>query len=313
LPESFCGFFETVKIMIFQFLAGVTPLRRFAPRPSRARGSLDRRYEAALPNASTSFEPARSVTAVFQLVFRILIAAVTALIVPLPAHAGETQVAVAANFTEPAKEIAASFRRTTGHVAILSFGSSGAFYTQLSHGAPFEVFLSADAERPAKAEREGLAVPHSRFTYAVGRLMLYSATPGLVDAKGTVLRRGDFAHIAIADPLAAPYGGAAEQAMRKLGVYPALAPKIVKGSSITQAYQFVATGAAELGFVAASQVIAVPGGSRWTVPKTLHAPIDQQAVLLKTGAKNPAALAFIKFLRTPGAAAIIRRYGYEIR
>lgn len=249
----------------------------------------------------------------FERVCRCLIAALPGLAAPLPAHAAETQVAVAANFTEPAKEIAAAFRKKTGHVAILSFGSSGAFYTQLSHGAPFEVFLSADADRPRKAEQEGLAAPGSRFTYAIGRLVLYSATPGLVDAKGAVLRRGRFTHIAIADPVTAPYGAAAVQAMQKLGVYPALASKLVKGSSITQAYQFVATGAAELGFVAVSQVIAVPGGSRWPVPKTLHAPIEQQAVLLKTGAKNPAALAFARFLLSAPAIAIIRRYGYDPR
>ena len=206
-----------------------------------------------------------------------------------------------------------AFAKATGHNAVLSFGSSGAFYTQMAHGAPFEVFLSADADRPKKAEEEGLAVPRSRFTYAVGRLVLYSATPGLVDPKGAVLKTGDFAKLAIADPTAAPYGVAAVQAMTKLGVYAGLQPRIVRGSSITQAYQFVATGAAELGFVALSQVIAVPGGSRWIVPARLHAPIDQQAVLLKTGAANPAAAAFVKFLRGRQALAIIRRYGYETR
>lgn len=230
-----------------------------------------------------------------------------------PAHAGETQVAVAANFTEPAKEIAAAFRKATGHIAVLSFGASGAFYTQLTHGAPFELFLSADAERPQKAEQEGFAVPKTRFTYALGRIALYSAKPGLVDAQGTVLKRGGFATVAIADPVTAPYGVAAVQAMQRLGVYPALAPKIVKGSSIAQTYQFVATSTADLGFVALSQLVTVTGGSRWIVPKALHAPIDQQAVLLKTGAANPVARAFLKFLKSPQAVAIIRRYGYETR
>jgi len=230
-----------------------------------------------------------------------------------PARAGETQVAVAANFTEPAKEIAAAFQKATGHTAVLSFGASGAFYTQLTHGAPFELFLSADAERPQKAEQEGFAVPKTRFTYAIGRIALYSAKPGLVDAKGSVLTRGGFATIAIADPATAPYGAAAVQAMQRLGVYPALAPKIVKGSSIAQTYQFVATGTADMGFVALSQLVNVSGGSRWIVPRALHAPIDQQAVLLKTGAANPAARAFLKFLKSPQALAIIRRYGYETR
>lgn len=230
-----------------------------------------------------------------------------------PSHAAETQVAVAANFTEPAKEIAAAFRKATGDTAVLSFGASGAFYTQISRGAPFEVFLSADADRPKLAEQSGLAVPGSRFSYAIGRLVLYSATPGLVDERGAVLTSGRFAKLSIADPSSAPYGVAAIQAMKTLGVYAALAPKIVKGASIAQAYQFVATGAAEVGFVALSQVIDDPGGSRWLVPTALHKPIDQQAALLWTGARNPVAGAFLTFLRGPEAVAIIKRYGYEVR
>lgn len=230
-----------------------------------------------------------------------------------PAFAADVQVAVAANFTEPAKEIAAAFTQATGHNAILSFGSSGAFYTQITHGAPFDLFLSADADRPKKAEEAGLAVPGSRFTYAVGRLALYSAMPGFVDKQGVVLKSARFEKIAIADPATAPYGVAALETMRKLGVYPALAPRIVKGSSITQAYQFVATGAAELGFVALSQIIGEPGGSRWIVPESLHEPIDQEAVLLRRGVDNPAALAFAKFLKGPKARAIIKRFGYQAR
>ena len=239
--------------------------------------------------------------------------ALSGVVLATPALADETQVAVAANFTEPAKEIAAAFKQATGHSAILSFGSSGAFYTQMAHGAPYEVFLSADADRPKKAEQDGLGIPHSRFTYAIGRLVLYSKQPGLVDGQGAVLKSGSFAKISIADPTAAPYGLAAMQTMKKLGVLPALTPKIVKGSSITQAYQFVATGAAELGFVALSQVINEQGGSRWAVPTNLHAPIDQQAILLWTGAKNPAAKAFMTFMKSPQAVAIIKRYGYETR
>jgi molybdate transport system substrate-binding protein len=183
----------------------------------------------------------------------------------------------------------------------------------MTHGAPFEVFLSADADRPKKAEQDGLGVPGSRFTYAIGRLVLYSKQPGLVDDKGAILKTGTFQKISIADPTAAPYGVAAVQTMQKLGVYATLTPKIVKGSSITQAYQFVATGAAEVGFVALSQVITESGGSRWVVPASLHAPIDQQAVLLWTGQKNPAAVAFMKFIKSPAAIAIIRKYGYETK
>jgi molybdate transport system substrate-binding protein len=252
------------------------------------------------------------ITRRFKLVGLALFAAALAL-GAAPALAADTQVAVAANFTEPAKDIAAVFKAKTGHTATLSFGSSGQFYTQMAHGAPYEVFLSADAERPQKAEQEGLAVAGTRYTYAFGRLVLYSKTPGLVDAKGAVLKTDKFAKLAIADPAAAPYGQAAVETLQKLKLYDVLAPKIVKGSSITQAYQYVATGNAELGFVAQSQVINEPGGSRWLVPAADHTPIEQQAVLLKTGEKNPAARAFLVFLRSPAAIAIIKRYGYEVR
>jgi molybdate transport system substrate-binding protein len=244
---------------------------------------------------------------------RLLLAGLFALTMTGAARAAETQVAVAANFTEPAKEIASAFQARTGHTATLSFGSSGQFYAQIANGAPFQVFLSADAERPQKAEADGLAVAGTRFTYATGRLVLYSKTPGLVDAKGEVLATGTFEKLAIADPKAAPYGVAAVETLKKLGLYDRLAPKIVQGSSITQAYQFVQTGAAEVGFVAFSQVINEPGGSRWIVPETLHTPIDQQAVLLKTGADNAAAKAFLQYLKGPEARAIIKRYGYQVR
>ena len=230
-----------------------------------------------------------------------------------PAIAADTQVAVAANFTEPAKEIAAAFTAKTGHHAILSFGSSGQFYTQITHGAPYEVFLSADADRPKRAEQDGVGIPGTRFTYAIGRLILWSETPGLVDDQGAVLAKGGFEKVAIADPTAAPYGVAAIQTMTRLGVYGRLQSKIVKGTSITQAYDFVRTGAAEVGFVALSQVINDPSGSRWLVPASDHAPIDQQAILLWTGDKNPAARAFISFLKGPQAREIIKRYGYEVR
>jgi molybdate transport system substrate-binding protein len=229
------------------------------------------------------------------------------------AHALEVSVAVAANFTEPAKEIAAAFQKATGNTAALSFGPSGGFYAQISHGAPFEVFLSADDERPKKAEAEGFAVPGTRFTYAVGRLVLYSKSPGLVDDKGAVLASDRFQKLAIADPGAAPYGEAAIETLTRLGLYDRLKPKIVQGSSIAQAYEFTATGAAELGFVAQSQVIRTPGGSRWLVPENLHAPIVQDAVLLKPGAGDPAAKAFLAFLKSPAAIQIIKRYGYDVR
>ncbi|MGR4864045.1 molybdate ABC transporter substrate-binding protein [Caulobacter sp. LARHSG274] len=248
---------------------------------------------------------------------RPLLAAVLAVAMSLStgaaARAAEAKVAVAANFTEPAKAIAARFEAATGHKLVLSFGSSGQFYTQIANGAPYDAFLSADSERPAKAEADGLAVPGTRFTYAVGRLVLFSKTPGLVDAKGTVLAKGGFDKLAIADPKAAPYGQAAVETLTKLRLYEPLKPKIVTGASITQAYQYVQTGAAELGFVALSQVIDEKGGSRWLVPAADHSAIDQQAVLLKTGADNEAAKAFLKFLNGKEARAIIKRYGYEVR
>ena len=231
---------------------------------------------------------------------------------PFAARAADVQVAVAANFTEPAKAVATAFQAATGHTATLSFGASGQFYSQMAAGAPFEVFLSADAERPAKAEAEGLGVKGTRFTYAIGRLVLYSKTPGLVDPAGKVLSGPRYQKLAIADPVAAPYGVAAIETLKGLGLYDRVKPKIVMGSSIAQAYQFVDTGAAELGFVALSQVINVQGGSRWLVPARAHSGIDQQAILLKTGEQNPAARAFLAFLKTPAAMAIIRRYGYEL-
>lgn len=246
--------------------------------------------------------------------FKPLLAALMVLaaaFVAPPALAARVQVAVAANFTEPAEEIAARFKAATGHEAVLSFGASGQFFTQIANGAPFAVFLSADEERPARAEAEDLAVKGTRFTYAVGRLVLYSTDPKLVAGRGAVLAKGGFEKIAIADPKAAPYGLAAVQTMRSLKLAARLSPRIVQGASIAQAYQYVQTGAAELGFVALSQVARTRGGSRWIVPATYHAPIVQQAVLLKAGARQPAATAFMAFLKTTEARAIIRRYGYE--
>jgi molybdate transport system substrate-binding protein len=241
------------------------------------------------------------------------LAGAVSLLMGASALAAETKVAVAANFTEPAKEIAAKFEAKTGDKVVLSFGSSGQFYTQIANGAPYEVFLSADSERPTRAEAEGLAVAGTRFTYATGRLVLWSKTPGLIDAKGAVLAKGGFEKLAIADPKAAPYGLAAVETLTRLKLYDSLKPKIVTGSSITQAFQYVQTGAAEVGFVALSQVINEQGGSRWIVPANDHTPIDQQAVLLKTGADSATAKAFLQYLKSKDAKAIIKRYGYEVK
>ncbi|MGH6903480.1 MAG: molybdate ABC transporter substrate-binding protein [Geminicoccaceae bacterium] len=225
------------------------------------------------------------------------------------AQAAETNVAVAANFTEASQEIAEVFKEKTGHEAILSFGSTGQLYTQITQDAPFEVFLAADDERPAKAVEEGFAVPGSQFTYAIGKSVLWSKDPNLVQGEQT-LKNGDFTKIAIANPATAPYGAAAVQAMQALGVYDQLAPKIVQGNNIAQTFQFVETGNAELGFVALSQVVSNNEGSRWEVPAELYEPIRQDAVLLKTGEDNEAAKGFLEFLQGPEAAAIIGKFGY---
>ncbi len=225
--------------------------------------------------------------------------------------AAETNVAVAANFTEAAKEIAAAFKAKTGHEAVLSFGASGQFYTQITQGAPFQVLLSADDSRPKKLVDDGLAVPDSRFTYAIGKLVLWSKTPNLVNGEGT-LKAASFAKLSICNPVAAPYGAAAVETMKSLSVYETLQPKLVEGATITQAYQFVETGNAELGFVALSQLTGPETGSRWLVPQALYSPIRQDAVLLKSGASNEAATGFIAFLKSPEARAMIEKYGYVL-
>jgi molybdate transport system substrate-binding protein len=225
------------------------------------------------------------------------------------AQADVTHVAVAANFTEPAKAIAALFKQKTGHEAVLIFGASGAFYTQITHSAPFEVFLSADVERPKMAIDNGFAVPDSVFTYAIGKLVLWSRVVDVTDGEAA-LKTGKFQKLAIANPAAAPYGTAAVETMKALGVYDALKSKIVQGNSIAQTFQFVDTRNAEVGFVALSQLHGVAVGTRWEVPPNLYSPIRQDAVLLKTGANSEASRAFLAFLKGPEARAIIESFGY---
>jgi molybdate transport system substrate-binding protein len=225
--------------------------------------------------------------------------------------AAQTNVAVAANFTEAAKEIAAAFKAKTGHEAVLSFGASGQFYTQITQGAPFQIFLSADDARPKKLVEDGLAVPDSRFTYAIGKLVLWSKTPNLVKGEET-LKAASFAKLSICNPVAAPYGAAAIETMKSLKLFESLQPKLVEGATITQAYQFVETGNAELGFVALSQLTGTETGSRWLVPQELYSPIRQDVVLLKSGASNEAATGFITFLKSPEARVIIEKYGYVL-
>lgn len=231
------------------------------------------------------------------------------------AQAAEVSVAVATNFTVPAQKIAAAFEHDTGHKAVLAFGATGKFYAQIKNGAPFQVLLAADDDTPARLEKEGLTLAGTRFTYAIGRLVLWSQQPGLVDDKGEVLRTASFAHLAIANPKLAPYGLAAMETLDKLGLLSALQPRLVQGENIGQAYQFVATGNAALGFVALSQVMSegrITNGSAWVVPAHWHTPIRQDAVVLAAGKDNPAAVALATYLKGEKARGIIRSFGYEL-
>lgn len=227
-----------------------------------------------------------------------------------PTSAAEVSAAVAANFTKPAEELGAAFTAKTGDTVTFSFGATGALYTQITQGAPFQVFLSADNKRPAQAVTDGLGVDGSVFTYAVGKVVLYSPSLDLTDG-AAVLKVGDFQHIAVADPKTAPYGAAGVEVIDKLGLTEALTPKQVTGENITQTLQFIDTANAELGFVALSQVIDKPTPQVWMVPAELYSPILQDAVLLKTGESEPAAKAFLEFLQSDDGEAIIEKYGYE--
>jgi molybdate transport system substrate-binding protein len=232
-----------------------------------------------------------------------------------PLHAAVAQVAVAANFAEPVKAIAAVLQKTTGHTLQITVGSTGRLYAQIKNGAPFDVLLAADAKAPAQLEADGLAQPDSRFTYATGKLVLWSADAARVDAQGAVIKGAGFRKLAIANPKTAPYGAAAVEVMNQLGLSAALSPKLVQGESIGQTYNFAFTGNAEIAFVARSQVLEggrLKGGSMWVVPQNLYAPIQQDAVLLKRGANNQAALALMKLLKSPNIKELIRSYGYGV-
>ncbi len=230
-------------------------------------------------------------------------------------HAETTLVAVASNFTKPMTEITAEFEKATGHNAKLSFGSSGKFVSQLENGAPFEIFLAADEKAPLKLEQAGLAVMNSRFTYALGKLVLWSNTENYVDSQGEILSKGNFQHISLADPKLAPYGAAALEALQNKNLLDKLQPLFVLGENISQTHQFISTGNVELGFVALSQVSEngkFTSGSGWIVPQTLYSPIKQDAVLLTLGAGNPAAKALLEYLKSAPALAIIKKYGYDL-
>ncbi|MCC2674011.1 MAG: molybdate-binding periplasmic protein precursor [Ramlibacter sp.] len=234
----------------------------------------------------------------------------------LSAHAGQVQVAAAANLAGPLQKIAAAFQRETGHVAVVALGSTGRFHAQVRNGAPFEVLLAADAETPRRLEAEGLARAGTRFTYAIGRLVLWSAQPGLVDAHADVLRQAPRGILAIADPRVAPYGAAAVETLKNLGLLTAWERHFAHAENIAQAYQFAASGNAQIAFVSLSQVTDdgthIARGSGWIVPANLHAPIRQDAVLLNPGAGNPAAAAFLAFLRSDPARTLLRASGYGV-
>lgn len=229
----------------------------------------------------------------------------------VPAFAADVSAAVAANFTKPAEELGAAFTAKTGDTVTFSFGATGTLYTQISQGAPFAVFLSADNKRPTQAVKEGFGVDGTVFTYAVGKVVLYSPTLDLTDG-AAVLKANAFKHLSVADPKTAPYGAAAMETLGKLGLAEAVTAKIVTGENISQALQFIDSGNAELGFVALSQVIDKPAPQVWRVPAQDYTPILQDAVLLKPGETDPAAAAFLEFLKGDEARAIIEKYGYEV-
>lgn len=240
--------------------------------------------------------------------------ALTCLLAISPAQAAELSIAVAANFTDATRDIVQLFEKATGHKVKVSFGSTGKLYSQIENGAPFELFLAADSKRPIKAEKEGLAVAGTRFTYAMGKLVLWSPKESLfVDGEG-YLKAANFRRAAIANPKTAPYGLAAQQVMEKLGVWRDVQSRLVRGDSIAQTFQFAATENAEVGFVAYSQVKAwkASKGTVWKIPQAYYAPIEQQAVLLKKGAESDAAKAFLAFIKGDAARVVITAYGYGI-
>ena len=230
----------------------------------------------------------------------------------LPGEAAEVHLAVASNFAPPMKALVERFEKNTGHQVLLSFGSTGKQYAQILHGAPYDAFFAADVKRPKELERQQLAVPSTRFTYAIGRLVLWSAMPDMVDASGRVLQTDTFRHLAIANPDLAPYGAAAREVLQSLSVWAKLEPQIVRGENVGQAFHFTRSGNAELGFVGLSQLTHLAGdarGSRWVVPEQLYQPIEQQVVLLT---ENHAAITFLRFIRSDEALQLIRNYGYNI-
>lgn len=244
---------------------------------------------------------------------KIIAGWLSVLMLAAPTQAAEVMAAVAANFTAPMKMLAKSFEQDTGHKLVLSFGSTGSFYAQIKNGAPFDVLLAADSDTPLRLEKDGLGVAGSRFTYATGRLVLWSPKAGVVDDQGSVLRSGKFQRLAIANPKLAPYGAAAMQVLANLGLEATVQPKLVQGENIAQAYQFTASENAQIGFVALSQVFLqghISQGSAWVVPAHLHAPLQQDAIVLRKGQDNPGAQALRVYLQSEKARRTLQTFGY---
>jgi molybdate transport system substrate-binding protein len=243
---------------------------------------------------------------------RGLVLALGLLMLAVPqANAGTVHAAVAANFTKVAEQLGADFEAATGHKVVFSFGATGALYTQIAQAAPFDVFFAADDKRTTTAIDEGFAIGGTEFTYAVGKVVLYSPVLDVTEGEA-VLRANAFRHIAIADPVTAPYGAAALAVLEGLGLTASVGPSMVTGENITQTLQFIDSGSAELGFVALSQVLGKPAAQIWMPPQEMYPAIRQNAVLLKAGEANEAAAAFLDYVRSDPAIAVIRAAGYGL-
>ena len=272
-------------------------------------GNLSLRAPARKPGS------AARIAGVLLAMLALLCGSAGALAADAAPAAQEVRAAVAANFTATMNELSRAFAEASGHKVVSSFGASGQLVAQISNGAPFDLFLSADDQFSGQLIDRGLALPDSRFIYARGQLALWSSTADYIDDKGEVLKKGIYPRLAIANPKTAPYGRAAEDTLRALGLYESVQARFITGENIGQTHQFIASGNVPLGFVALSQVYALPAdkrGSFWIVPEQLHEPIDQEAVLLKTAQDNAAARAFLEYLKSPAAQAIIRKYGYGL-
>lgn len=256
---------------------------------------------------TTGVRPAMTAKILSLLALALLMTTGTAL------AGSEVRLAVAANFHHAAERLAVRFTESTGHSTRISYGSTGKLYAQIRHGAPFDVFLAADRERPRLMEDNGSGVAGTRFTYALGKLVFWSADPEAFEDPEAFLRDGSFRRLAIANPRTAPYGLAARQTLQHLATWESLENRLVMGESIAQTFQFVATGNAKAGFIALAQLRdGHRGGAHWEVPSKHHEPIAQQAILLDRGRGNDAAGAWLDFLASSEAQDIIRQYGYDI-